>query len=177
MMSSRTLIRAEAAMDGDLSSIGSLKRRWDEEDVVRDEQERKAKELFLEQQANETFAPIERCLIKLGNVLRDFGGLVEIDSTWQHLSDQRLRRVANITSTPAAQKLTLDFNVHGVRIFHRDRSYQFSRDVETLIREIVREVEQSLIASREQVQTKRPSQTEPASVTRTLEPNIGVPNG
>src|SRR5262245_7957239 len=120
MVTSRALIRAETVMDADLSITRSLKQRWDEEDAVREERERQAKELFLEQQGAEIFAPIERYLIRLDDVLRHFGGSVEIDSTWEHLGDQGLRRVAKVKSTQADQKVTLDFNVHGVKIFHRD---------------------------------------------------------
>jgi hypothetical protein len=36
-----------------------LKRRWDEEDAARDERERQAKLAFLEQEANELFAPVK----------------------------------------------------------------------------------------------------------------------
>jgi hypothetical protein len=176
MVASRTLIRAEAAMDGDLSNTRSLKKRWDEEDAVREERERQAKELFLEQQGDEIFAPIERCLIRLDNVLRKFGGSVEIDSTWEHLGDQRLRRVAKVRSIQADQKLTLDFNVHGVRIFHRDKSYQLSRDMGTLIRAILGEVEQFLTTSRQQAQTGH-SQTEASSLAPLVAPNIGAANG
>ena len=164
-------------MDGDLSSPRSLKRRWDEEDAVREERERGAKELFLEQQANEIFAPIERCLIRLDNVLRNFGGSVEINSTWEHVADQRLRRVAKVRSTQADQNLTLDFNVHGLRILHRDKSYQLSRDMEALIRAILGEVEQFFTTFRQQVQTSRHSRTEASSLAFVGATNIGAANG
>ena len=122
----------------------SLKRRWDENDAARDKLETRAKELFLEEQANEIFAPIEECLTRLDNVLRRFNASVEIDHTWEHFDDQRLRRTVKVKSTQSDQQLSLDFNIHGVRIFHRDKCYQFSRDTEALIQVIVGEVEQFL---------------------------------
>ena len=130
--------------DRDQASIRSLKQRWIEKDAARDKLEARAKELFLEEQANEIFAPIEECLTRLDNVLRRFGGAVEIDHTWEHLGNQRLRRVAKVRSTQSDQQLSLDFNIHGARIFHRDKSYQFSRDTEALIRVIAGEVKQFL---------------------------------
>ena len=130
--------------DGDRASIHSLKQRWDERDAAHDKLEARAKELFLEEQANEIFAPIEECLTRLDNVLRRFDAAVEIDPTWEHLGDQRLRRVAKVRSTQSDQQLSLDFKIHGVRIFHRDKSYRFSRDTEALMRVIVGEVEQFL---------------------------------
>src|SRR5262245_36622469 len=39
--------------------IRSLNHRWDDEDEARDELERRAKEMFLESEANQLFAPIE----------------------------------------------------------------------------------------------------------------------
>ena len=43
---------------GDYSGSGNFKQRWDEEDGARDKLEQRAKELSLEEQANEIFAPI-----------------------------------------------------------------------------------------------------------------------
>ena len=130
--------------DADRTSSRRLKRRWDEEDAARDELETKAKELFLEERANAIFAPIEECLTRLDNVLRRFNASLEIDPTWEHFDEERLRRRVKVKSTQSDQQLSLDFNIHGVRIFHRDKCYQFSREIETLIRVIVGEVEQFL---------------------------------
>jgi hypothetical protein len=76
------------------SRIRHLKQRWDDEDAVRDELERRAKQMFLEEQANQIFAPIGDYLTRLDKVLRAAGASVEIDAMWEHLGDQRLRRVS-----------------------------------------------------------------------------------
>jgi hypothetical protein len=130
--------------DGDHSRTRSLKQRWDEEDAARDKLQRRAKELFLEEQGKQIFAPIEEYLTRVDNVLRGFGASVYINPTWEHLDDQRLRRVAKVRSTQPDQQLSLDFEIHGARIFHRDRSYQSSRDAETLVRVIAEQIEQLL---------------------------------
>ena len=130
--------------DADREHSRSLKRRWDERDAAHDKLETRAKELFLEEQANEIFAPIEDCLTRLDAVLRRFNASVEIDHTRKYFDEQRLRRTAKVKSTQYDQQLSLDFNIHGVRIFHRDKSYRFSRDTEALMRVIVGEVEQFL---------------------------------
>ena len=41
------------------SPIRALKQKWDEEDAARDQQGERAQQLFLEAEANQTFAPIE----------------------------------------------------------------------------------------------------------------------
>ena len=56
-------------MNDEPASTRTLKQRWDEEDAVRDEQEKRAQQLFLEVEANQTFAPIEDFLIRLSKVL------------------------------------------------------------------------------------------------------------
>ena len=86
-----------------------LKRRWDESDAARDKLETRAKELFLEEQANKIFAPIEQCLTRLDNVLRPFNASVEIDHTWKHFDEQRLRRTVTVQSTQSDQQLSLYF--------------------------------------------------------------------
>jgi hypothetical protein len=80
----------------------------------------------------------------LDKVLRAAGASVEIDAMWEHLGDQRLRRVARVTSTEPTQQLPLDLTIQGASIFYRDRLYRFSHDIEALIRVITREVEQIL---------------------------------
>ena len=126
--------------DADRTSSRRLKRRWDEEDAARDELETKAKELFLEERANAIFAPIEECLTRLDNVLRRFNASLEIDPTWEHFDEERLRRRVKVKSTQSDRQLSLDFNIHGVKIFHRDKCYQFAREIETLIRVLIDEV-------------------------------------
>jgi hypothetical protein len=131
-------------MSHEHSRIRHLKQRWDDEDAVRDELERRAKQMFLEEQANQIFAPIGDYLTRLDKVLRAAGASVEIDAMWEHLGDQRLRRVARVTSTEPTQQLPLDLTIQGASIFYRDRLYRFSHDIEALIRVITREVEQFL---------------------------------
>jgi hypothetical protein len=46
-------------MSHERSGMRNLKQRWDDEDAVRDQQEQRAKQMFLEEQANKIFAPIE----------------------------------------------------------------------------------------------------------------------
>jgi hypothetical protein len=130
--------------DADREHSRRLKRQWEESDAAREKLETRAKELFLEEQANEIFAPIEDCLTRLDKVLRPFNASVEIDHTWEHFDEQRLRRTVKVKSTQSDQQLSLDFNIHGVRIFHLDKCYQFSREIETLIQIIVGEIEQFL---------------------------------
>ena len=126
------------------SRIRNLKQRWDDEDAVRDQQEQRAKQMFLEEQANKIFAPIEDYLTRLDKVLRAVGASVEIDAKWGNLGDQRLRRVAKVTSTEPTQQRPLDFTIQGASILYRDRPYRFPGEIEAFIRVITCEVEQSL---------------------------------
>ena len=71
-----------------------LNQQWDAKDAERDEREQRARQLFLEEHANQTFAPIEDFLTRLDKVLRAAGGSIEIDAMWEHLGDRKLRRVA-----------------------------------------------------------------------------------
>ena len=124
--------------------IRSLKQRWDDEDAARDELERRAKEMFLEDQANQIFAPIEHYLTRLDKVLQAVGASVQIDAVWQHLGDRRLGRAAKVTSSDPNRQYSLDFTIQGVSILFRDRPYSFSYGIRSLIRVITREVEQFL---------------------------------
>jgi hypothetical protein len=130
--------------DGEHSRTRGLRQRWDEEDAAREERERRQKELFLEEQANEIFTPIDACLTRIDKVLRGFDASLENDRTWQHLDNQRLRRVAKVKSNQPGQQLALEFTIDGTKIFHREKLYQGSRDTEALIRIIIGEVEQFL---------------------------------
>jgi hypothetical protein len=58
------------------SVIRGLKQRWDNEDAARDELERRAKEIFLEEHANQMFAPIKHYLTRLDTVLHAVGASV-----------------------------------------------------------------------------------------------------
>ena len=130
--------------DGCHAAIRRLKQRWDAEDAECDRLERRRKEIFLEGNASETFAPIEDFLTRLDKMLNAVGASVEIDAVWEHLGDQKLRRCARVRSTQPPQQLLLVFTVQGHRIFYHDRSYQFSQDTEALILVITREVERCL---------------------------------
>src|SRR6516164_3442118 len=108
--------------------IRTLKEQWAEEDAARDKREERARQLFLEAEANQTFATIEEFLVRLREVLKGAGASVEID-TWQHLDDQRLRRVAKVLSPNPLQRLCLDFTIQGVSIFYQDKIFRFDSGV------------------------------------------------
>jgi hypothetical protein len=130
--------------DGYHSLIRSFKQRWDDEDAARDELERRAKEIFLEEQANQVFAPIEHYLTRLDKVVHDVGASVEISPVWEHLGDQRLGRAAKVTSSDPNRQHSLDFTIQGVSILFRDRPYSLSNGIKALMRVITHEVEQFL---------------------------------
>jgi hypothetical protein len=134
------------SMNDEHSRIRHLKRRWDEEDATRDQLERQAKRAFLEQEANELFAPVENHLARLGRVLYTANATVEVDPSWEHLGDRKLRRVANVLFKGSAQHLRLDFTIEGVTIFYRNRPYRFTSGIETLIPVITSDVEQFITA-------------------------------
>src|SRR5215831_6186456 len=136
-------------MNDEHSPIRSLKQRWDEEDAARDKQEERAQQIFLEEEANQTFAPIENYFTRLSKVLSAAGASVEIDTTWQHLGDQRLRRVAKVIYSSPLQRLSLDFTIQGVSIFYGNRRYSFPSGIEALIPVITSDVEQFITAKRQ----------------------------
>ena len=121
-----------------------LNQQWDAKDAERDEREQRARQLFLEEHANQTFAPIEDFLTRLDRVLRAAGGSVEIDAMWEHLGDRKLRRVAKVTSTESKQQLHVDLIIQEATVFYHDRPYRFSQGLEALISAITREVERFL---------------------------------
>jgi hypothetical protein len=63
---------------------------------------------------------------------------------WEHLADQKLRRVAKVTATEPTQQLSLDFTVQGAQILYHNRSYQVFSEIEALKRVIRHEAEQFL---------------------------------
>jgi hypothetical protein len=136
------------AMNDEHSRIRTLKQQWDEEDAIREKQEERAKQIFLEEEANLTFSPIVDYLTRLGKVLSAAGASVEIDTMWGHLADQKLRRVAKVTSSTPRQQLTLDFTIQGVSIFYRDKPYRFASGTRALIQAITADVEQFLTPRR-----------------------------
>jgi hypothetical protein len=134
-----------------------LKQQWDDEDAKRDELEQQAKQLLLEEHANQIFAPIEDFLTRLNQVLRAVGGSVEVGAMWEHLGDGKLRRVAKVTSTESKQQLSIDLTVQEAIIFYNDTPYRFSRGIEALIFAITREVEQFLGPRRKHASVDNPS--------------------
>jgi hypothetical protein len=130
--------------DGYHSLYRSFKQRWDDEDAARDELARRAKEIFLEEQANQIFAPIEHYLTRLDKVVHAVGASVEISPVWEHLGDQRLGRAAKVTSSDPNRQHSLDFTIQGVSILFRDRPYSLSNGIKALMRVITHEVEQFL---------------------------------
>jgi len=130
-------------MNDEPASTRTLKQRWDEKDAARDKQEERAQQAFLEAEANHTFAPIEDFLIRLSKVLR-----AEIDTTWEHLSERRLRRVAKVISSSPPQELPLDFTIHAASIFYCDKVYRLATGIEALILAITADVERVLTPHR-----------------------------
>ena len=122
----------------------TLKQRWDEEDKARDKQEKRAQQAFLEEEANKTFAPIEGFLIRLSKVLSAAGALMEIDTTWEHLGERRLRRVAKVISPDSRHRLPLDFTISAASIFYRDKVYRLATGIEALIMAITADIERFL---------------------------------
>jgi len=99
---------------------------------------------FLEVQANHTFAPIEDFLIRLSKVLSAAGASMEIDTTWQHLGERRLRRGAKIISSNPPQELSLDFTINAASIFYCDKVYRLATGTEALILAISADIERFL---------------------------------
>ena len=135
-------------MSDEHSRIQALKQRWDEKDAARDKQEERAQQAFLEGEANHTFAPIEDFLIRLSKVLSAAGASVEIDTTWEHLGERRLRRVAKIISSNPPQELPLDFIIHAASIFYCDKIYRLATGIEALIPAITADVQRFLTPDR-----------------------------
>jgi hypothetical protein len=125
-------------------SIRNLKQSWDDKDATREKLEQREKQLFLEDQANQIFAPIEDYFTRLDQVLHRVRASAKIEAMWEHLVDQRLRRVATVTATDPWQQLRLDFTIQGASIMYRDKPYRLSREIEALILVITGEVERFL---------------------------------
>jgi hypothetical protein len=140
------VMQSSIPMEDEHSGIRDLKHRWDEEDKTRDEIERQARRAFLEQEANELFSPLENYLTRLGKVIHQANAAVEIDPTWEHLDERKLRRTAKVILGETAQHLPLDLTIEGVTIFYRNRPYRFTRAIEALIPVITSDVEQFITA-------------------------------
>ena len=128
------------------SRIRHLRLRWDEEDATRDALERQAKRAFREQEANELFAPIENHLTRLGRVLQAANATVDVDATWEHIGEQKLRRSAEVIFRATAGYLPLDLTIEGTNIFYRNSRYRFPGGIEALIHVITADVEQFIAA-------------------------------
>jgi hypothetical protein len=113
--------QAERKQKRVIDEHSGLKHRWDEEDKTRDELERQAQRAFLEQEPNELFAPLENYLTRLDKVVHQANAAVEIDPTWEHLDERKLRRTAKVISRETAEHLSLDLTIEGVTIFYRNR--------------------------------------------------------
>jgi hypothetical protein len=131
-------------MNNEPASTRTLKQRWDEKDAARDKQEARAQQTFLEAEANHTFAPIEDFLIRLSKVLSAAGASMEIDTTWEHLAERRLRRVASVIFSNPPQELPLDFTINAASIFYCDKVYRLATGIEALIHAITADVERFL---------------------------------
>ena len=135
-------------MNDEPASARTLKQRWDEKDAARDKHEERVQQAFLEAEANHTFAPIEDFLIRLSKVLSSAGASAEIDTTWEHLDERRLRRVAKIISSNPPQELPLDFTIHAASIFYCEKIYRLATGIEALILAITADVERFLAPDR-----------------------------
>ena len=135
-------------MNDEPASARTLKQRWDEKDAARDKQEERAQQAFLEAEANHTFAPIEEFLMRLSKVLGAAGASVEIDTTWEHLGERRLRRVAEIISSDSLHRLPLDFTINAASIFYGDKVYRLATGIKALISVVTADVEQFLTPNR-----------------------------
>jgi hypothetical protein len=131
-------------MNDEPTSTRNLKRRWDAEDAARDKQEERAQQAFLEEEANKTFAPIEGFLIRLSKVLSAAEASMEIDTTWQHLGERRLRRGANVISPDSLHRLPLDFTISAASIFYCDKVYRLATGIEALMYAITADIKRFL---------------------------------
>ena len=144
MIKEKTATAMSDKRDESYSVVRNLKQRWDDEDAGRDRLEQQTKQLFVEEQASQIFAPIEDYLKRLDKVLSGVHASVKIEANWEHLADQRLRRVVTVTSTEPRKQLPLIFTIDGASILYRDMPYRFSRGIETLVLVITSEVEEFL---------------------------------
>jgi hypothetical protein len=135
-------------MSDEQLSIKKLKATWNDEDFQRLNLEKKAKKRFLESEADQTFAPLQDYLTRLGKALRAAGGSMEISSEWEHLNDYKLRRVVKVLSPDPAEEFLVELTIQGVSIFYNDKPYRFSIGIRALISVITSDVEQFLTPHR-----------------------------
>src|SRR5262249_7871205 len=94
------------------------------------------------------FAPIEEFLIRLSKVLSTAGASVETDTTWEHLGERRLRRVAKVIFSNPPQELPLDFTINAASIFYRDKVYRLATGIEAPFLATTADVERFLTPHR-----------------------------
>ena len=128
-------------MNNERLHINYLKRRWAQEEAVRDKLEERARRMFLEQEANQLFLPIENYLTRLSEVLSAVGGSVQVDVNWEHLGDQKLRRLAKVRFSELGQQLALDFTIEGASIFYCDKRYPFLGGMKALLAVLTSDLE------------------------------------
>jgi hypothetical protein len=80
----------------------------------------------------------------LSKVLSATGASVEIDTTWEHLAERRLRRVAKVISPDSLHRLALDFTINAASIFYCDKVYRLATGIEALIMAIAADIERFL---------------------------------
>ena len=73
---------------------------------------------------------------------------MEIDTTWEHLGERRLRRVAKVISPDSLHRLPLDFTISAASIFYCDKVYRLATGTEALILAITADVERFLTPHR-----------------------------
>jgi hypothetical protein len=73
---------------------------------------------------------------------------MEIDTTWEHLGERRLRRVAKVISSDSLRRLPLDFTINAASIFYCDKVSRLATGIEVLIHAIAADVERFLTPHR-----------------------------
>jgi hypothetical protein len=67
---------------------------------------------------------------------------MEIDTTWEHLGERRLRRVAEVISPDSLHRLPL--TISAASIFYCDKVYRLATGIEALIMAITADIERFL---------------------------------
>ena len=69
---------------------------------------------------------------------------MEIDTTWEHLGERKLRRVAKVIAPDSLHRLPLDFTIRAASIFYCDKVYRLATGIEPLILAITADIERFL---------------------------------
>ena len=72
------------------------------------------------------------------------GASMEIDTTWEHLGERKLRRVAKVIAPDSLHRLPLDFTISAASIFYCDKVYRLATGIEPLILAITADIERFL---------------------------------